>query len=246
MSLIHIGYFSQAIQKQTGMYVVLPGGDGPFGAIYLLHGLSDDYTIWQRRTSVERYADRHGVLVAMLDGGRSFYCDAVSGAANYEQHILEAVRFVDRTFRTIAKPGARGIGGLSMGGYGAMKLGLKYPGIFGSVTSHSGALDMAASVRTEPWPELPLIYGKRCAPTEDCFVLAARRGAKPAIHFDCGAGDFLLEHNRRFHARLDRLKVPHRYQEFPGEHNWEYWDEHLDAALRFHVDHFKPRRRKPA
>lgn len=238
MSLIHIDYISQPLEKMTGMYVVLPDGDGPFPTIYMLHGLSDDYTAWQRRTSIERYADALGAMVVLLDGARAFYTDMRCGVGQYEQHILASVRFVDRTFRTIDAPAARGIGGLSMGGYGAMKLGLKHPGLFGSVASHSGALDIAATLAANPWPELRLIFGETLEPEDDLFALAARPGPKPSLYIDCGSDDFLLEHNRCFHAHLDRLRMAHVYREYPGAHDWDYWDAHVPAALRFHCDRF--------
>ncbi len=242
MGLIHFNYFSKPLAKAAAMLVALPeDAPGPVPVVYLLHGLSDDYTIWQRRTSIERYADRYGVIVAMLDGARSFYVDAANGAADYEQHILASVELVDRTFRTVAARHGRGIGGLSMGGYGAMKLALKHPRLFGSAVSHSGALDIANLTDSLGAAERLAIFGKRLAPAEDCFALAARPGPKPAIAFDCGIDDFLLGHNRAFHARLDELGIAHDYREFPGAHTWEYWDEHIDAALRFHVACFSGR-----
>jgi len=231
MSLLHIGYFSQSLVKQSGMFVAMPDIDPPFRTVYLLHGLSDDYTIWQRRTSIERYADRLGLMVVMPDGGRSFYCDLPYG--KYEGHILETVRFIDRTFRTVDAPGGRGIGGLSMGGFGAMKLGLKYPELFGSVAAHSSALD---AKRLHTSEDLRGIFPAPLGPEDDPFALAARAGVKPAIRFDCGADDFLIEENRHFHAHLQALGVPHTYAEYPGAHSWEYWDEHIVEALAFHVE----------
>lgn len=238
MSLIHIQYNSQSLGKQSGMLLVLPDGDGPFQVVYQLHGLSDDYTNWQRYSSIERYANDLGLMVVMPDGGRSFYCDAKIGLANYEQHILEVIHFVDRTFHTINAPEGRGIGGLSMGGYGAMKLGLKYPDIFGSIASHSGVLDIATVFQEEQWAELKAIYGDSMDPAEDCFALAAESGKKPVIYFDCGVDDFLIEHNRRFHAHLASLGIEHSYQEYPGAHTWEFWDTHITSALKFHQAQF--------
>ncbi|HEY3377051.1 MAG TPA: alpha/beta hydrolase family protein [Armatimonadota bacterium] len=237
MSLLHINYFSAALEKQSAMYAILPTGDGPFRTMYMLHGLSDDYTIWLRRTSIERYADELGICVVLLDGARSFYTDAENGGAKYEQHILESVAFIDRTLHTVNAPEARGIGGLSMGGYGAMKLGLKHPEIFGSVASHSGVLDLATFVDLGNNPEFTAIFGAHVAPTEDCFALAETPGAKPALYIDCGEDDFLIEHNRRFHAHLTQLGIAHEYAEYPGAHSWEYWDQHVPAALRFHLAH---------
>jgi putative tributyrin esterase len=221
-------------------YVVLPeAASAPLPVVYMLHGLSDDHTAWQRRTSIERFADGIGLMVVMLDGARSFYVDAANGAGNYEKHVLETGDFIDRHFRTAGGPRGRAIGGLSMGGYGALKLGLKYPERFASVAAHSSAVDMVRLRRDNTnWPELPAIYGAQVAAGEDCFRLAARPGPKPALRIDCGTEDSLLDDNRRFHARLTELRVPHDYLEFPGGHDWAYWDRHIEAALRFHREVF--------
>ncbi len=235
MSLFHVHYWSPALQKQSGALIIVPDGEGPFRVVYQLHGLSDDYTIWPRRTSIERYAEKIGLMVVLLDGARSFYVDTHPAPGRYESHILESVRFVDRTFRTIPAPAGRAIGGLSMGGYGAMKIGLKYPDLFGAVASHSGALDILARRDESLCPELAVIFPDGPRPDEDPFALAARPGRKPALYFDCGVDDFLLEDNRRFHAHLTELGVAHTYKEFPGTHCWEYWDTHLTAALLFHA-----------
>ena len=225
MSLFHAQYYSEALQKQSGMFVILPDRAGPHRVVYLLHGLSDDYTIWQRRTSIERYADARGLAIVMPDGGRSFYLNLPYG--NYEDHILGTVRFVDRTFPTVDAPEGRGIGGLSMGGYGSMKLALKYPELFGSVWSHSGVLNLRSSVKR---------YSNLTIKAEDdCFRLAKRPGRKPAIAFDCGTDDHLIEDNREFDAHLAQLGIPHVYREYPGGHTWEYWDQHIVEALDFHL-----------
>ncbi|MBA2481092.1 MAG: prolyl oligopeptidase family serine peptidase [Planctomycetes bacterium] len=242
MAYLQINHFSAALSKMASLAVIVPEGAGPFRAVYQLHGLSDDHTAWQRRTSIERYADRYGIIVAMPDGARSFYANAPDSPDRYEDHILETVALVDRMFRTIDGPHARGIGGLSMGGYGAMKLGLKHPRVFGSIAAHSACMDMRAYHRDRAFPDLAHFFGPTFPKSEDVFALATAsrrsRSARPRIRIDCGIADFLIDHNRRMHRHLDRLGIAHEYQEFPGEHNWEYWDQHIDQALRFHVTSF--------
>jgi len=238
MALLHINYLSAALQKQSGMYVILPETEPPFRVVYQLHGITDDYTIWLRRTGIERVAERYKLMIVMPDGGRSFYCDMQSGTGNYEQHILETVRYIDRTFHTDARPQSRGIGGLSMGGYGALKLGLKYPAVFGSVAAHSGVLDIVSTYRDAFWPELRAIFGDTVNLEHDLFSLVTRPGKKPALYIDCGTEDLLLPQNRRFHELLVKLRIRHSYGEFAGAHTWDYWDGRLDAALRFHLKHF--------
>ena len=238
MALCEVKFFAQRIQKASQMTVILPdAGRGPFPVFYLLHGLSDDHTIWLRRTSIERYVAGVPLIVVMPDGGRSFYCDAVSGLP-YEQYMLEdVIGFVDRTFATIPRRKGRVIGGLSMGGYGALKLALKYPDRFCSAVSHSGCLDAARLVREQQNPERMLIFGRRPdGGKDDLFAIARKlkRGKAPALRIDCGTEDFLLDHNRRFHAHLKRLRLPHEYEEFPGAHTWDYWDRHVQEEIAFH------------
>jgi putative tributyrin esterase len=240
MAIIEMHHFSTALQRAIGLTLVVPEGAGPFPAVYQLHGLSDDHTIWSRRSSIERYADRYQLIVAMPEGGREFYCNHPGAVERAEDHILETVDLVDRMFRTIPERRARAIGGLSMGGYGSMKLGLKHADRFCSIASHSSVF--AIRERAREYGDLRAFHAAGMPASDDPFALAralARsRGSRPRIRFDCGVDDFLIADNRRFHAHLSRLGIAHEYAEFPGGHSWEYWDEHIDQALRFHVAGF--------
>jgi len=155
--------------------------------------------------------------------------------------MKDVVGLVDRTFPVRAERGGRAIGGLSMGGYGAVKLGLKHHETFASVNSHSGALAFARRTpedRRGPSPEADAIFGETPkGGAEDPFALAERvdHGRLPALRIDCGKDDFLIEENRSFHQHLDSLHIPHEYEEFSGEHNWAYWDEHVRQAVAFHA-----------
>jgi S-formylglutathione hydrolase FrmB len=250
MPLIHLNYHSQALGLASGLFAVVPERPGPHPAVYLLHGLSDDYTIWQRRTAVERYADELGIAVVLLDGGRSFFCDLPDGRGDYERHILESIATCERLLRLRPERSARAIGGLSMGGGGAIRIALRHPGMFVSAHSHSGLLDPAAYYRLprahlrKDWVGAALVaaFGARLPASADPFAqarAAVRSGAAlPALHLDCGAEDFLLPHNRAFRDLLGRLRIGHVYAEHPGAHGWDYWDRHLPAALRFHCRAF--------
>jgi len=242
MSHMRVSFFGDSIGKQTSMSVILPQdaeGDGPFPVLYLLHGLSDDDTIWERRTSIERYVAGMPLIVVMPDGGRGFYTDAIQGPA-YESHIMkDVIGFTERFFPARTDREGRVIGGLSMGGYGAMKLALKHPDRFCSVVAHSSAFDVRRRVADqERGEEFRRIFGEHPEGTDnDPFHLAeiVDRDRLPAIRFDCGTEDGLLEENRAFHRHLEKLGIPHEYEEFPGAHNWAFWDEHVQEALRFHA-----------
>lgn len=242
MALLDVHFEGAAIGKQSSMLVLIPPGKGPFPVLYLLHGLSDDHTTWMRRTSLERYVAGLDLIVVMPDGHRSFFVnDPRPGGMAYEDHITrDVVGFCDRVFLTIPKREARAVAGLSMGGYGAVMLALKNPTLFGTAVSHSGALAFSHDSKETRADFAPL--ARELGGRYDCFRLASRlkragKGKRPAIRFDCGTDDFLLAHNRRFHAHLDKSGIPHEYQEHPGNHSWAYWDTHIQETLSFVMRH---------
>jgi len=248
MAFATIQYHSRSLQKASAFTIIFPDDPSippPWSTFYLLHGLSDDHTIWTRRTSIERYVAGLPLVVVMPDGGRGWYTNAVEGYKYEDDLITDVVGLVERAFPVKAEREGRAIGGLSMGGYGAVKLGLKHHEMFASVTSHSGALGILradASNDKELSPEFERIFGKepRGGP-EDPFAIIEKidHGRIPALRIDCGTEDFLLDQNRAFHTFLEERRVPHEYQEFPGSHSWAYWDEHVQEAIAFHVRNLK-------
>lgn len=253
MALCELRYDSTALQKMTGAMVIVPEGEGvtgPFPVFYLLHGLSDDYTAWTRQTSIERYVEGLPLIVVMPDGGRGFYTDAREGFAYETAMVRDLIGLVDATFQTVARREGRVVGGLSMGGYGALKLALGHPDLFCAAVSHSGALDVVRrhQPRDPAWEQEPQWQAWRREMTrlfgpnpeggpDDLRTLAERvdRALLPALRIDCGTEDALIEENRAFHAHLDRLGIAHEYAEFPGAHTWEYWDRHVQEAIEFHA-----------
>ena len=163
MAFCELHYFSNALQKMAAAHVLLPEGkgNGPFPVFYLLHGLSDDHTAWNRRTSIERYVEGLPLIVVMPDGGRSFYCDAVEGFAYETAMMRDLVGYIDTVFHTKAERKGRCIGGLSMGGYGAVKLALQYPELFCSAHSHSGALGYGHGLRSRLAGDAKRILGPK-------------------------------------------------------------------------------------
>lgn len=246
MALVEVRFFADSLQKKTGMMLIVPEGvKGPFPVMYLLHGLSDDYSTWVRRTSIERYMDGVPMVVVMPDGGRGFYTNAVEGPAG-ESHIMkDVVGFVEANFPVKKGGASRAIAGLSMGGYGAMKLALKHPRAFAAVSAHSSAF-MAGHEPTPNIPERTRIFGPDPAGgNEDVFALAEKlsRRPRPALRIDCGKSDGLININRRFHKHLERLRIKHIYREYPGAHNWAYWDAHITETIDFVLKAFKKSRR---
>lgn len=244
MGMMQLSYWSQSVAKQSQMMVCFPDrleAEAPYSVLYLLHGLSDDHTAWTRYTSIERYAAGLPLIVVMPDGHRSFYTDGVDGLAYEGAIIKDVVDVVEKFFNVRAERAGRAISGLSMGGYGAMKLGLKYPEMFASVAAHSSAFSITKipEQRNDLEPEVRRIYGENYGHggDDDCFALArnADQSTLPALRFDCGDEDFLIESNRLFHKHLTDIGIAHEYAEHPGIHNWAYWDEHVQESLAFHA-----------
>jgi S-formylglutathione hydrolase FrmB len=231
---------NDALGKMTSVSVILPEGlKGPFPVYYLLHGLSDDHTVWLRRTSIERYFDQTPIIVVMPNCDRSFYNDSPTVPEYaYETYLTKyLVDLVDSTFQTIAAPEGRAIGGLSMGGYGALKTALKHPEIYSAAVAHSGVHGIA-QMSLEPHlnsnEEYALHFG--VAPIggdDDVFALLEKTTAEsaPKIWIDCGSEDFLIEHNRKLRDILAKKGIDHEYSERPGAHTWDFWDDSLKLVL---------------
>lgn len=230
------------LEKMISFTAIVPEGKpGPFPVFYLLHGLSDDHTAWTRRTSIERYVAGLPLIVVMPNGERGFYTDAKDRPkAAYETNLVkDIVGFVDRVFQTIPTREGRVIAGLSMGGYGAVKLALKYPGLFCAGVSHSGAVNFGGRTFPEDddWgSEWRTVLGPspKGGP-DDIFALAETidRAKLPALRIDCGVDDFLIDENRALDIHLTALGIPHEYAEHPGGHSWMYWDEHVQETIAF-------------
>lgn len=242
MAFSTINYHSRSLKKASSFNIIFPDDPGiarPWSVFYLLHGLSDDHTIWMRRTSIERYVSGLPLVVVMPDGGRGWYTNALEGDAYEDDLIKDIMPLIDRTFPVKAERSGRCIGGLSMGGYGAVKLGLKHSGLFGSINSHSGALGFLHNTTEAKKlsPEFGRIFGPNPkGGPEDPFAIVTQmdHGKFPPMLIDCGTEDFLLSQNREFRDHLQKLHINHEYREFPGAHNWDYWDLHVREAIAFH------------
>lgn len=252
MALFHVNFFSNVLGLSVAMDVILPqpapGGQRrkqKLPVLWLLHGLSDDHTIWQRRTSIERYVEPLQLAVVMPAVDRSFYTDMAQGN-RYWTYISEELPALARAFFPLsAQREDNFVAGLSMGGYGAFKLALSHPSRFAAAASLSGALhnfaeDAAASNDPGWTAELTRIFGdlaKFTGGSNDIYHLAARvakgKTPSPQLFQCCGTEDFLYEGNLRFKAHAEALGLPLTYTEGPGEHVWSYWDMMIQRVLEW-------------
>ena len=234
MSTAKVQFFSDALGKWTSYNVILPdAGEGPFPVLMQLHGLTDDAEAWIHLSNLVRHVTGLPLVVVLPDGGTSGYVNWKDSGrlhkARYEDLLMRDIpAHLARAFNVSDSPWA--IGGLSMGGYGAMRLGLKYPDRFCSIYAHSSAFHLHEMLD-------PALVER---PVEDASVFhladaLAVRDDIPAIAFDCGTEDRLIDTNRRFHEHLQTLNIAHHYAEFPGGHEWDYWDLHVREALAQHA-----------
>ena len=242
MAFATIQYYSHSLKKASAFNVVFPDSpdaDRPWAVYYLLHGLSDDHTTWMRRSCVERYTLGYPLMVVMPDGGRGWYTNAADGDAYEDDLLKDVVGLVEKNFPVRAERAGRCIGGISMGGFGAAKLSLKYPKKFASVDSQSGVLGLLRNPAEAKVlsPEFTRIFGKLTKDgPEDPHKLAKNVAAKdrPAMRIVCGGEDPFLEQNRAFRDHLASLDFAHEYEEPEGSHTWNFWDRNLPSVIDFH------------
>jgi putative tributyrin esterase len=249
MALVTCDFFSDVLEVGCSMTVVLPqpteeqiGVEGAavprtdFPVLYLLHGLSDDHTAWLRYTSVERYAAAAGLAVVMPAVNRSFYANERYGGRYWDYIADELPEIVGNFFRVSQDPARTFVAGLSMGGYGAMKLALTHPDRFAAAASLSGALDLhELSSRPDRVELFDRIFGETIPAGGDLYRLAQKTDVDelPRLHVSTGTEDApaLVEGNRRFVAMLEKKGADVTSDFRPGEHVWQLWDDLLPEVI---------------
>ncbi len=251
---------SKLMAREMPYRIILPNGYGSsnnknaigkplsYPVLYLLHGLTGHYGNWVDKTKLADYAAKYNYIIVMPEGDNGWYTDSATVPNDkYESYIIkELIPEIDKKYRTISDREHRIIAGLSMGGYGAIKFGLKYPEMFSLVGSFSGALGAAS------WTEKELgvnnfisksimgIYGAADSETRkenDVFKMireipADKIKSLPFFYLACGTEDMLYQSNREFAALLQEKKIPHEFRELPGIHDWKFWDAQIQEFLR--------------
>ncbi|MCF7927880.1 MAG: hypothetical protein K9L68_02580 [Spirochaetales bacterium] len=219
------------------MQIFLPEEGELKGVLYLLHGLTGNYLDWGRFSPLAHLAENLPLLIVIPEGGRSYYANYPDARAErYEDHIMDSVRsFIEQRFHVVR---TEIIGGLSMGGYGAVMLALRHPDVFAGVSAHSSPFFFTNTPRPNN-KDREEMAARLPKPDYDCFALARKfkeprnSGTMPHIRFDCGSDDYLVNENRAFRDHLETLDLPFVYNEYPGKHNWNYWNNRLPEILDF-------------
>lgn len=258
MAYIQMDMVSQTLGRNIHLNVFLPSDkfdesnrlvntpDTRFKTLYLLHGLWGCSIDWVNGTRVQRYAEENNLAVVMPSGDNSFYVDHYESGSNYGKYIgEELVELTRRMFPLSRKREDTFIGGLSMGGYGAIRNGLKYSDTFGAIVGLSSALITEDIHRTD---DNPYFFYRKCyfeycfGPSEkvadsDCnpkkLILDNIKAGKqmPRIYLACGVDDFLLNENNDFADFLKENNVEYTYETGPGAHEWDFWDTYIKKAI---------------
>ena len=254
MAFLQVQFFSKTLVVASTINVILPETDQGIGieaserkqelpkVLYLLHGYSDDHSIWMRRTSIERYAAEHNLAVIMPAVNHSFYCNEVHGERYWDYVSEELPGIVRSFFRISDRPEDTYVAGLSMGGYGAMRLALTYPGRFAAAGSFSGAVDLAymiENINNHGKEEYERVFGDMTikeSENDTMYLLRKNAAApkKPKLYVSCGTADFLYPLHQRFVPALrENGWDVTSYEEPEATHEWGFWDRQIKTFIDF-------------
>lgn len=218
-----------------------------YPVLYLLHGLTGHYSDWIARTNVADYAAEYQMIVVMPEGNDGWYTDSATITTDkYESYILqELIPAVQQRYRTIEARYGRSIAGLSMGGYGAIKFGLKSPATFVFAASMSGAFGVTRFTEQDGNPRWETSLrafgpiGSEARKANDLFGLienlsASQIASLPYFYFDCGTEDSLrnFSANRQLSTLMFEKKILHEFRQLPGDHSWAFWDRQVQEVLK--------------
>ena len=261
MALIQLKLYSAALKTRTNVNVivptVLPPADGltkqkhefeefynthgNYPVLYLLHGTYGDEGDWERYSRIEDYARRYNVVVVMPSGENSCYKNTKAGK-DYEEYITQELPEVVRwMFPVSDKREDTFIGGLSMGGGGAIRLGMSHQDIYGCTIGLSSDLGMTPKlVKSNEFTVWSYAFEGEQSPENTMFdskwladQAMAYQGEHTKLYFACGTEDFLYKENLSFHEYMKTIGFEHVFSTAPGNHNWDFWDNEILKVLEW-------------
>lgn len=265
MAHITCHYYSFTLKQNTDIDLIIPTPEGNeqitdvhtqkayayeegLPVVYLLHGAYGNHSSWMRFSSIERYAQKHHCAIVMASAGNHFYQDMVHGSAYETFFTQELPTFIQSIFPVSKEREKTFIAGFSMGGYGAWYLALSHPHLYAKAASMSGALDIVQlyedckkGTLDAPF-EWENIFGTPetlKGSTADLFTLInnlKKTGQLPELYLSCGTEDFLYTLNQHVKQTLDALDIPVTYEEGPGGHNWDFWDQYIQHILPWFLE----------
>lgn len=234
-----LNLYSESLGSPQNVSIISPRAEHLEGAsiLYLLHGLLDDHTSWLTRTRLLDYAEQYRLIVVMPYAMRSFYTDQSAGYGWRSWIEQELPEQIEGLIAFAQRGENRHIAGLSMGGYGAMKLGLSQPHRFASMASFSGVLDLASIREYHRWEvvenDIRLAFGspEAIANSKDDLFTLLDQPSIPPLFVRCGLEDSLIIGARKFHKAVTDRSLQCDYLEVPGGHTWSVWDRDISDYL---------------
>ena len=261
MALMHVTYFSQALAGQNDFYMAIPNDVPPFmmegsphyqrgmKTLMLLHGYGGGASDWVLGSSIQPLATRYHLAVIMPGGRNGFYLNQEATGGQFATFVgEELLGYARRSFHLSEKREDTFIGGYSMGGFGALRTGLAYSHNYSKIAALSSALIIHQLKELSPEAPSPManyayyqqVFGDlKTAADRDCNpeVLICRKLAAgepvPDIFLACGSEDTLVETNRAFRDFLKEKGVAAQYHESAGNHDWTFWNQYLEPAIRW-------------
>ncbi|PQP80174.1 acetylesterase [Paenibacillus sp. PCH8] len=269
MAMIQVNFFSKSMRREVTFSALLPvdapvipgqadpgANREPLKSLYLLNGYSGSNTDWISYTRIRELSDRYRIAVFMPAGENHFYVDDEDKGDLHGEYVgQELVEFTRSLFPLSTKREDTYIGGLSMGGYGAIRNGLKYAEHFGKIIALSSAILPYKIANAEPgysdgvanyqyfkrvFGDLDQLTGSDKDPEALVMRLKEANTSIPDIYMACGTEDFLLDVNQRFRDFLHQENVSLTYIESAGVHNWDFWNDYIVLALEWAGEDNKP------
>ncbi|MGN1098690.1 MAG: alpha/beta hydrolase [Clostridia bacterium] len=236
MAIFRCTFRSTMLTNDTNLNIILPDRRlRPPKVIYLLHGFQQHFGSWLNQSSVVRYATGKNLAIVMPDGGRSFYSDMTTGEHYYSYITKELPHFLKTQFNLDPAPKDTAVAGLSMGGYGAFKIGMRNPDRYKTICAFSPACDIVQIAEDNP-----LLTHAICGDMElrnsehDLYHLArelSKAENKPKILHYCGDNDFMIKENHDFRDFMFSLPLDYTYTEDKGAHEWPLWDKWIEDFI---------------
>jgi S-formylglutathione hydrolase FrmB len=254
VTLTDVAFRSAALNRDMQYRVIMPSRMAPgqkLAVIYLLHGGGGGFRDWSNYSDVARYAES-GLLLVMPEGGSSYYTNsAEQRQERYEDYIVhDLIADVENRFSVAPGRSNRAIIGVSMGGFGAVKLALHHPELFVFAGGLSSAIDVPRRVftirRLQQSRHYDSVFGPSGSQTRhdnDPFLLVANANPEAAPYFflSCGEQEGLLPANREFAGLLARRRFRFELHTVAGGHNWNQWNAWLPSLFRSLSEHLGSR-----
>ena len=239
MAHITINYKSKALGMPVMLDVLIPQGRGGYKTLYLLHGAGGDHTSWIMNTRITDYVNNKNIAVIMPSGKNRFYIENAHGRNYYSYITDELISQCEKWFNISHSPADRYIAGMSMGGYGAMYAALKSPGMYNTVFSYSGLLNILERYDKPQGIDMFPVFGTRQELIDNGYDLytliqqyTVNKGNTNFI-ITCGSQDPRIHMSRQFGDALSAAGIHNIYNESPGEHNFTYWDYCIQQTVKF-------------